>query len=112
MAPLQFLITTSIISIQLGVVQPEDVTSLALSCPSDQFACADGSKCIPKSNLCTGYTYCKDNSDNFPSQCDNCAADHLFMCKKSGVNVCLNAKFKCDGERHCDTDELVSECDN
>ena len=115
MAALHLLLTTSILSFQLGVVQSEDVTSLALSCPSDQFACADGSKCIPKSNLCTGYTYCKDNSDNFPSQCDNCAADHLFMCKRSGIDVCMNAKYKCDGVYHCTddlADELVSECDN
>ena len=114
MAHLQLLITTSILSFQLGVVQSEDVTSLALSCPSHQFACEDGSKCIPKSKLCNGHSTCQDLSHNFPSQCDNCAAEHLFKCKTSGVDVCTTTKFKCDGEHECDdlADELVSECDN
>ena len=41
-------------------------------------------------------------------QCD-CAADNLFKCKKSGVHVCHNVEFKCDGLWHCDdwADELM-----
>ena len=31
-------------------------------CTSEQFACADGTSCIPKSWLCTGYGGCNDLS--------------------------------------------------
>ena len=85
----------------------------SLSCKENQFACQDGSKCIPKSKVCNGYgDGCPDDSHNFASQCDNCTADHLFSCKSDGVNICLNVKFQCDGFSHCDdgADELLSVC--
>ena len=83
----------------------------SLSCKQNQFACLDGSKCIPKSKVCNGYGGCPDYSHIFPSQCDNCTADHLFSCQRGGVNICLNKKFKCDGISHCGgADELLSEC--
>ena len=58
----------------------EETTSQ--SCSPDQFACHDGSKCIPKSDMCNGYCHCPDHSHNFATQCNNCVADHLFLCKK------------------------------
>ena len=106
LAPLQFIFTTSILSISLRVAQ------LSPSCTSDQFACADGSKCISKAYLCSGFKNgCSDRSHNFPSHCDNCSAEHLFRCQLSGVDFCLNAHFRCDGKKHCTSaaDELVSE---
>ena len=116
LAPLQLLLTTSIISIQLGVVQPEDVTSLALSCPSDQFACADGSKCIPKSKLCNGYGDCDNLGDELVSECDNCADSSKFTCRARGQMVCLSKdRYQCNGiYETCDdgSDEDPSVCDN
>ena len=63
---------------------------------------------------CDGEKHCDDLADELVSECDNCAADHLFMCKVNGVEVCMNAGFKCDGLYDCDdlADELVSECPN
>ena len=84
------------------------------ACSADQFACEDGSKCIQKSDLCDGYSTCDDYSHTTPSQCDNCAADHLFRCQTDGVDVCKNVELKCNGKKNCDdlSDELVSECPN
>ena len=115
LAPFKTLLTICMLSITLGVVQPKIKyaasrslsprmpkharnsianTTLSLPCSSDQFACADGSKCIPMLELCNGYDTCADMSHNSYSQCDNCAADHLFRCKVSGIDVCLNTEFK------------------
>ena len=88
-----------------------------LSCSSDEFACANGLQCIPKSRVCDGlengtHFGCDDFSNNFPSPCGNCSDDHLFKCLYSGVDICLNINYKCDGDRFCDdfSDELVFEC--
>ena len=70
-------------------------------CSTGMFACANGLQCIPRSALCNGFGNCGDLSHTRPFQCDNCAADHLFKCQISGVDVCLNARFKCDGFDHC-----------
>ena len=83
-------------------------------CSTDMFACADGLKCTSNSGVCFGSPQdgCHDYSNNFPSQCDNCSADHLFKCQWSSVDICLNVQYKCDGINHCVdfSDELVSEC--
>ena len=85
-------------------------------CSVDMFACADGTECYPKQNLCNGYFGhsfgCADNSNNYLSNCDNCSADHLFKCQREGIEVCINIIYKCDGKMHCSNfaDELVSEC--
>ena len=83
-------------------------------CSEDMFACEDGSRCIPKSQLCNGYASCEDLSNTVPSRCDGCSADHLFRCQVSGVDVCLDSRHKCDGIVHCDgnADELASQCEN
>ena len=62
--------------------------------------------------LCNGYGDCNDDSDESTSPCGNCAADHIFRCKKAGFNVCLNVKYKCDGDGNCDdaSDETTSLC--
>ena len=113
--------TTSILTIQL--VELKDAksslnTSLSPPCPANHFACADGSACIPKSELCNGYgiwsgkRFCNDGSHNFPSQCDSCSADHLFRCQKNGVDVCVTKSWICDGYANCDdgSDEATSLC--
>ena len=86
-------------------------------CSAEMFACEDGLQCISKSIACDGfagsYKGCNDKSHNFPSQCDNCSADHLFRCQMvSSVDVCLHDSYKCDGNHQCIdfVDELESEC--
>ena len=86
-------------------------------CSADMFPCADQSQCIPRSKVCSGYVDgCRDLSHTLASQCDNCAADHLFKCQISRFDICLNVAqlLRCDGLVHCDNlgDELVSECPN
>ena len=89
-----------------------NLTTQPRTCFSNEFACLDGSKCIPRSWVCDGLPHCDDYSDEFHSQCNNCAADDLFLCKYNGVNICLNAKYQCDGLWHCEgvADELLSLC--
>ena len=110
LAPFQLLLTTCIINIQ----HLNDVTATSLSCPPNQFACADGSDCISIESKCNGKPGCADLTDELASECNNCAADNLIRCQKSDVDICLNVKYKCDGEKHCTdiADELVSECPN
>ena len=52
-------------------------------CSVDMFRCADGLKCITKSKVCAGWQDggngdCYDNSNNWPSECDNCTAGQLL----------------------------------
>ena len=113
-APFQFLLMTSILSMQLGVVKLEERTRCSSFFRRFQFECLDKTKCIPKTRTCDGYADCDDGSDESTSLCSPpCSSDdHLFRCKKGKSYVCLNAKFKCDGTTQCDdsADELVSEC--
>ena len=82
------------------------------NCTSDQFACHDGTQCIPKAWFCNGHTDCADYSDATVVQCNDCADENFFKCQKDGKYVCLANELKCDGAWHCDaqTDELSTEC--
>ena len=85
-------------------------------CSTDQFACHDSTQCVPKSKICNGVYWdgCADHSHTSAVLCNNCAAEHLFMCPSEGVNTCVNVKYRCDGNSICDdySDELASQCDN
>ena len=90
-----------------------DSAQSSLSCSPDQFACHNGSECIPKSKMCTGKSGCADFSHTIPSECNNCADDHLFLCKEKGSSLCLSVDYQCITAiaNSCDNaDEFVSEC--
>ena len=40
-----------------------------VQCSSEEFACHDGTRCIPKSKVCNGYIECTDGSDTSAAQC-------------------------------------------
>ena len=117
MALLTYLKVLSILFRQQGAAHATTLapitSSASLSCSDQEFPCADGSKCIPRSKLCSGRDDCKDNSNNNPSLCEDCPASKgLFKCLWRGVDVCFPTEFKCDQIHHCSdfTDESVAEC--
>ena len=86
------------------------------ACSSSQFACHDGTQCIPKSKVCNGdyKDGCADYSHTSAAQCNDCTDEHLFKCERHGKEVCNANKYKCDGIKHCDdrTDEIAAYCHN
>ena len=138
LAPLKFLFTISILSIYVEAVQLKDATatSLSLSCPLDQFACEDGSKCIPNSDLCNSYQDCDDASDQSASLCLSPCSTDLFACAhgfrcisdesaslcsppcstdmfacEDGLK-CISKSYLCDNNDDCEdkSDESASIC--
>ena len=53
-----------------------------------------------------------DHSHNFATQSNNCVADHLFLCKKNGVDICRNVDYQCDGSSYCDDGSDEQSCVN
>ena len=84
----------------------------SLSCSSDEFACADGSKCIPESYRCDEFLDCGDRSDESESLCTPPCLTDMFACA-DGLQ-CISLSKKCDGRTDCSdfSDELVTECPN
>ena len=111
LTPSKALVTICMLSIHLGVVQPKDITSL-LSCPSDQFACADGSRCIPNSYLCDGDHDCEDASDESHSHCLPPCSSDMFACEDG--SKCIPKTNLCNGYNTCDDNSNIfpSHCDN
>ena len=105
------LYTTLKLLLIITSIQPNGNKELPCS---DQFACTDGSGCIPKSKICNGFRDCQDYSHNFAAMCNNCTDDHLFKCEKNDESVCMHVQYKCNGIKSCNdlADELASECNN
>ncbi|XP_063240571.1 low-density lipoprotein receptor-related protein 2 [Bacillus rossius redtenbacheri] len=68
-----------------------------VSCPLDQFRCANGQRCVDLAKKCNHRNDCSDNSDeencNFPP----CHVGQ-FRCANA---VCIPASFHCDGYKDC-----------
>jgi low-density lipoprotein receptor-related protein 1 (alpha-2-macroglobulin receptor) len=73
--------------------------SPALNCGPDQFACADGSKCITGRWYCDSSPDCLDGSDE-PASCPapTCPPGQ-FTCARSAK--CIMEGWLCDGEQDC-----------
>ena len=78
---------------------------------SDEQSCVNSPTCsayqiclsvkyIPKSLVCNGDGGCADDSNTSVEQCNNCSDDHLFLCKKNGVNICENVNNQCNGYKN------------
>ena len=85
-----------------------------LSCSSDEFACHDGTKCIPTSYLCDLDKDCDDNSDEL-SPCGAttppCSSDQ-FACH-DGIK-CIPKSEMCNGDNGCvdESGNFASHCNN
>ena len=69
-------------------------------CSTDQFACADGSKCIPKSYLCDDSDDCDDGSDEYGSLCTPPCSTDQFACADG--SKCFHIFLKCNGKVDCE----------
>ena len=77
------------------------------TCSEDQFACADGEKCIPADFTCDYINDCEDNSDEINADCV-CDPAYEFECDGGG---CINATWACDGENDCADGSDEYNCD-
>ncbi|CAB3367800.1 Hypothetical predicted protein [Cloeon dipterum] len=71
--------------------------SAGVSCPLDQFRCANGLKCIDMRQKCDYRNDCGDNSDEQGCNFQPC---HLgqFRCENQ---LCIPSSFHCDGYKDC-----------
>ena len=71
----------------------------SFTCLPDQFACADGLKCIHESWTCSGHEECEDGSDESKSLCTPPCSTDRFVCA-NGFE-CIRKSTICDGYFHC-----------
>ena len=71
----------------------------SLSCPSDQFACKDGSGCIPNLAVCLGHKFCDDGSDESESLCLPPCSTDMFACADG--SKCIPRSNLCNGFANC-----------
>lgn len=82
-----------------------------LRCAASEFACVDGSACIPRGNYCNNRFDCPDWSDE-PDTCVNvqsCKKDQ-FRCHFS--QHCIPSSWVCDGDYDCRSPRDTSDEDN
>ncbi len=79
----------------------------SVNCGSHQFACLDGSQCIPDTFQCDTTADCPDGSDE-GEHCGSSECGEKFRCSTSGR--CISQKWICDGDFDCIDGEDEKNC--
>ncbi|CAG9793153.1 unnamed protein product [Diatraea saccharalis] len=84
----------------------------ALVCGPSEWACADGSRCVPAAWRCDHRPHCPDASDEINCTFNSTCGPGQFKCTSSGL--CIAATWRCDGDIDCgphdQSDEDVYMC--
>ncbi|CAG0883615.1 unnamed protein product [Cyprideis torosa] len=75
-------------------------------CNPGEFACVDGSDCIPMRWRCDGDSQCRDDSDEVDCQNVACLGNDF----KCDTGSCIPRRFVCDGAPDCDDGSDESRC--
>ncbi|XP_069980553.1 G-protein coupled receptor GRL101 isoform X3 [Penaeus vannamei] len=83
----------------------ESVDPVRVSCRDDEWACVDGSMCVPKNVTCSGVAECQDNSDEAVALC-GCLPNE-YNCG----DQCIDALSRCDTVQDCDNGRDEHNCE-
>ncbi|XP_060807225.1 prolow-density lipoprotein receptor-related protein 1 [Amyelois transitella] len=76
-------------------------------CGAGQFACADGSRCVPAAWRCDARPHCDDASDEINCTWNTTCLPTQFRCARSGR--CIAESWRCDGDADCGPDDHSDE---
>ncbi|XP_042872894.1 uncharacterized protein LOC122253693, partial [Penaeus japonicus] len=83
----------------------KSVDPAGVSCRDDEWACVDGSMCVPKNVTCSGVAECQDGSDEAVALC-GCLPNE-YNCG----HQCIDALSRCDTVRDCDNGRDEQNCE-
>ncbi|XP_046973357.1 prolow-density lipoprotein receptor-related protein 1 [Vanessa cardui] len=97
-----FVLAGSVVATDQPILQPGvpgEELSGGVQCSAEQFACADGSRCVPAAWRCDMRPQCPDASDEIGCTYNMTCGAGQFRCARSGL--CIAASWRCDGDADC-----------